>query len=82
MSAVPGMKERSGSSSTTVNSRAPWTGRRIRERFVGRAGRRCRPGLCARTASDPDANPVTGADLGAGPGAGTTTELVEDDVLD
>lgn len=36
----------------------------------------------ARTASDPDANPVTGADLGAGPGAGTTTELVEDDILD
>lgn len=38
--------------------------------------------FAARTASDPDANPVTGADLGAGPGAGTTTELVEDDVLD
>jgi Mn-containing catalase len=38
--------------------------------------------FAARTASDPDANPVTGADLGAGPGAGTTTELVEDDILD
>lgn len=29
-----------------------------------------------RTASDPASNPVTGADLGAGPGAGTTTELM------
>lgn len=28
-----------------------------------------------RTQSDPTANPVTGADLGAGPGAGTTTRL-------
>jgi Mn-containing catalase len=27
-----------------------------------------------RTMSDPKSNPVTGADLGAGPGAGTTTE--------
>lgn len=38
--------------------------------------------FAARTASEADSNPVTGADLGAGPGAGTTTELVEDDVLD
>lgn len=30
-----------------------------------------------RTASDPAANPVTGADLGAGPGAGKTTTLAE-----
>lgn len=30
-----------------------------------------------RTASDPDANPVTGADLGAGPGAGKTTVLID-----
>ncbi|WBT05623.1 manganese catalase family protein [Brevundimonas vesicularis] len=35
--------------------------------------------FAARTASDPDGNPVTGADLGAGPGAGTTTELIEDE---
>ena len=28
----------------------------------------------ARTASKPDSNPVTGADLGAGPGAGTMTQ--------
>ncbi|WP_242076987.1 manganese catalase family protein [Brevundimonas diminuta] len=34
--------------------------------------------FAARTVSDPDSNPVTGADLGAGPGAGTTTELIED----
>jgi Mn-containing catalase len=31
--------------------------------------------LAARTQSNPTANPVTGADLGAGPGAGKTTEL-------
>jgi Mn-containing catalase len=30
-----------------------------------------------RTASDPGANPVTGADLGAGPGAGKTTVLID-----
>lgn len=35
--------------------------------------------FAARTASDPDGNPVTGADLGAGPGAGTTTALIEDE---
>ena len=35
--------------------------------------------FAARTASDADSNPVTGADLGAGPGAGTTTELIEDE---
>lgn len=35
--------------------------------------------FAARTASDPDANPVTGADLGAGLGAGTTTALIEDE---
>jgi Mn-containing catalase len=29
----------------------------------------------ARTASDPAVNPITGADLGAGPGAGTTSPL-------
>jgi Mn-containing catalase len=29
--------------------------------------------LAARTKSDPNSNPVTGADLGAGPGAGKTT---------
>lgn len=29
----------------------------------------------ARTASNPEADPVTGADLGAGPGAGSTTKL-------
>jgi Mn-containing catalase len=28
--------------------------------------------MAARTASDPDSNPVTGAELGAGPGAGAT----------
>lgn len=31
--------------------------------------------FATRTASDPGSNPVTGADLGAGPGAGTTTAL-------
>jgi Mn-containing catalase len=31
--------------------------------------------FAARTASDPGSNPVTGADLGAGPGAGKTTKL-------
>ena len=35
--------------------------------------------FAARTLSDPNTNPVTGADLGAGPGAGTTTELIEDE---
>ena len=35
--------------------------------------------FAARTVSDPDSNPVTGADLGAGPGAGTTTELIDDE---
>jgi len=30
--------------------------------------------LAARTKSDPKANPITGADLGAGPGAGTMTQ--------
>ncbi len=35
--------------------------------------------FAARTASDPDSNPVTGADLGAGLGAGTTTALIEDE---
>ena len=35
--------------------------------------------FATRTVSDPDSNPVTGADLGAGPGAGTTTELIEDE---
>lgn len=35
--------------------------------------------FAARTVSDSDSNPVTGADLGAGPGAGTTTELIEDE---
>ncbi|QIF82418.1 manganese catalase family protein [Brevundimonas sp. 'scallop'] len=35
--------------------------------------------FAARTASDADSNPVTGADLGAGPGAGITTELIEDE---
>ena len=35
--------------------------------------------FAARTASDADSNPVTGADLGAGPGAGTTTVLIEDE---
>ncbi len=29
--------------------------------------------LAERTMSDPDSNPLTGADLGAGPGAGSTT---------
>ena len=29
--------------------------------------------MTARLASDPSADPVTGADLGAGPGAGRTT---------
>ncbi|MET0365422.1 MAG: manganese catalase family protein [Sphingobium sp.] len=30
-----------------------------------------------RTASDPNGNPVTGADLGAGPGSGRTTVLID-----
>jgi len=34
--------------------------------------------LAARTLSDPTANPVTGVDLGAGPGAGKTTEMEAD----
>lgn len=33
--------------------------------------------FAVRTASDPALDPVTGADLGAGPGAGTTTRLAE-----
>ncbi|WP_447729152.1 manganese catalase family protein [Pseudoxanthomonas suwonensis] len=33
--------------------------------------------LVERTASHPDADPVTGADLGAGPGAGTTTPVAK-----
>ncbi len=32
--------------------------------------------MAARTRSDPRSNPVTGADLGAGPGAGRTTPVV------
>ncbi|WP_312596085.1 manganese catalase family protein [Brevundimonas sp.] len=32
-----------------------------------------------RTTSDPDSNPVTGADLGAGPGAGSTTRFEDDE---
>ena len=36
------------------------------------------PALAARTESDTEGNPVTGADLGAGPGAGSTTEMVDD----
>ena len=35
--------------------------------------------LAARTQSNPAANPVTGVDLGAGPGAGKTTELEPSD---
>lgn len=31
--------------------------------------------MARRLASDPESNPVTGADLGAGPGAGTTTAM-------
>lgn len=31
--------------------------------------------MAARTASKPDVDPITGADLGAGPGAGTTTPV-------
>src|SRR5690606_18628899 len=31
--------------------------------------------MVARTASRPDVDPVTGADLGAGPGAGSTTPV-------
>jgi Mn-containing catalase len=34
--------------------------------------------LAARTQSDPSINPVTGADLGAGPGAGAMTPLEEE----
>jgi Mn-containing catalase len=30
-----------------------------------------------RTASDPASDPITGADLGAGPGSGSTTDQVE-----
>jgi Mn-containing catalase len=33
--------------------------------------------LVERTASHPDSDPVTGADLGAGPGAGTTTPVAK-----
>lgn len=33
--------------------------------------------LAARTRSDPKANPITGADLGAGPGAGTMTQTAK-----
>ena len=33
--------------------------------------------MAGRTKSDPTANPVTGADLGAGPGAGSTTTLAD-----
>jgi Mn-containing catalase len=31
--------------------------------------------LATRTKSDPESNPITGADLGAGPGAGKTTQV-------
>lgn len=31
--------------------------------------------MATRLASDPESNPVTGADLGAGPGAGSTTKM-------
>lgn len=33
--------------------------------------------FAARTASDPGSDPLTGAELGAGPGAGSTRELIE-----
>ncbi len=33
--------------------------------------------LAARTASDPQSDPLTGAELGAGPGAGSTRELTD-----
>jgi Mn-containing catalase len=33
--------------------------------------------FAARTASDPESDPLTGAELGAGPGAGSTRELTE-----
>jgi Mn-containing catalase len=36
--------------------------------------KKLRDKLALRTVSEPDSNPVTGADLGAGPGAGRTTE--------
>lgn len=41
---------------------------------VGKKDRQVMEALAARTVSDPAADPVTGADLGAGPGAGRTSE--------
>lgn len=41
---------------------------------LGKADAAALTQLAARTTSDPDANPVTGADLGAGPGAGRTSD--------
>ncbi|WP_133365017.1 manganese catalase family protein [Qipengyuania sediminis] len=41
---------------------------------LGSDDRRVAEAMKARTMSDPSANPTTGADLGAGPGAGRTSE--------
>ena len=45
---------------------------------VSPADKKVLAAMAARTLSDPAANPVTGADLGAGPGAGATTPLEAD----
>lgn len=42
---------------------------------LGKADIKTIEAFALRTASDPSSNPVTGADLGAGPGAGTTTRM-------
>jgi Mn-containing catalase len=44
---------------------------------VSAAEKKLLAAMAARTMSDASVNPVTGADLGAGPGAGKTTSLVE-----
>lgn len=42
---------------------------------ISPADKKALAAMAARTLSDPSVNPVTGADLGAGPGAGATTPL-------
>jgi Mn-containing catalase len=42
------------------------------------ADRKTVEAFASRTQSDPSANPITGADLGAGPGAGRTTPMEDE----
>ena len=54
---------------------ARFPGRAFAGRALDLADRAAVEAFATRTASDPSVNPVTGADLGAGPGAGTMTRL-------